>query len=895
MDTNSQLLRILFVEKAKAPLPGARRTLEAAGMQFTPKNAATRQAFIRALDEFSPELIVSDYALPRFEGMAALQYSQARDPALPFIFFTEPADAETAVACMKAGAADYVLKNQPERLPEAVKAALVKRTALLDQKTFEHARQKTISRFGTLMENFNGMIYCCRNDALWTMQYASPGVEQLTGYKAGDLVNNRRIAFAHLIHPDDRPAVWNEVQQALEKGNSFTCQYRIRDINGSEKWVLEQGHGVFSEQGVIEALEGIISDITTHKHTEQALLEKEQKYRFLTENISDVVFTCEGNGSYTYVSPSHKQVLGRGKEVIGRSVMAHVHPDDREAIWQVFSEAFVNGVLARGVYRYQHPTRGYIWLESCGQRHTDASHQTQAIITSRDISERKWAEEALKISEAKFRSIFDFSYQGIALTEAATGRLAEVNNKFCELTGYTRQELIGRTTTELNFYTPADRERFIRELAEAGQVQGLEMDFKAKDGRILNSLMFARIMEISGCSYILTLFLNTTEQKQMEAQLLQSQKMEAVGRLAGGVAHDFNNMLSVILGYAEMSLSALPPGSPVRQNLHEIHQAARRSSSLVRQLLAFSRRQAVEPRGIDLNQAIKDQQRMLGRLIGENISISFNPGRNLWPIRMDPAQLDQILANLAVNARDAIAEVGAVTIETANTTLETARRHPSEDFKPGDYVLLSFSDTGQGMDAKTREQIFEPFFTTKDKDQGTGLGLATIYGVVRQNQGLITVESEPGRGTTFKLYFPRFAGEARPPEQNPDSGELSGNETILLVEDQEQVLELTRMMLEMHGYSVRPALTPAAALAICRETADPIHLLLTDVIMPEMNGKELKNQVQNLRPDIRTLFMSGHTEDIIAKNGILDEGVAFIQKPFSNEELAKKVRLILDQ
>ena len=889
------MLRILFVDKAAAPFSIARQTLEAAGIQFSWENAATRDEFIRALEVFSPELIISDYALPRFEAMAALQDSQARNPSIPLIFFTDPTDEETAVACMKAGAADYILKNHPERLPEAVRAALEKKTALLDKNTFENARRNSISRFGTLMENFNGMIYRCRNDALWTVQYASPGVEQLTGYKASDLVNNRHIAYAHLIHPDDRDPVRDTVQKALKRGNSFTCQYRIRDIHGFEKWVLEQGHGVPSGDGPIETIEGLISDITVHKKTEHALLENERKYRFLAENISDIVFTCDEKGNYTYISPSHKQLLGRGKEVIGRSVLEHVHPDDLAPMRQLFSEAFVKGIQARGMYRYSHPTRGYIWLESSGQRHMDANLSPQAIITSRDISERKWAEEALKISEAKFRSIFDFSYQAIALSEAETGRLAEVNNKLCELTGYTRQELIGRTTTELNFYTAADRKRFIRELADAGEVQGLEMDFKAKDGSMLNSLMFARTMEINHRPYILTLFLNITEQKQMEAQLLQSQKMEAVGRLAGGVAHDFNNMLSVILGYTEMSLSALPADSGLHQNLHEIHQAARRSSSLVRQLLAFSRRQAVEPRSIHLNQAIREHKRMLDRLIGENISISFQAGKAVWPILMDPAQLDQILANLAVNARDAISQVGNVDIATANITLDRNFRHPFNEVKPGDYVLLSFSDDGQGMEAKTLKQIFEPFFTTKAKGQGTGLGLATIYGIVRQNQGLITVESEPGKGTTFKLYFPRFDGERSPTDQPPISAELSGNETILLVEDQKQVMELARMMLEMRGYSIHCALTPAAALAICRKTPDPIHLLLTDVIMPEMNGKELKNQVQALKPGIRTLFMSGHTEDVIARNGILDEGVAFLQKPFSSEELAKKVRLILDQ
>lgn len=886
-----QLPRILFIERPEKSDSLARQALEQEGMAFAGQRVSPGDAFVRGLETFAPQLVISSAACPDSDALTALERARSHDPALPFLFFTATPDADAAVQFMKAGATDYIAQKKPSRLVTAVREALEPK-----KPPPAPPASKTVPAPATglaaLMENFNGMVYRCKNDSLWTMEFISPGVEQLTGYRAADLINNRTVAYAHLIHPEDQKMVWETVQAATSEGAPFTCQYRITDKNGREKWVWEQGRQVKGEPG---AVEGLIADITGHKRTEQALHLSEKRYRFLAENISDIILASDAEGNYTYISPSHYHLLGRGEEVLGRSLFEHIHPEDIPGVQQIFADAFASGAEAKATYRYLHPTRGYIWLESTGRRHTDADKTPGAIITSRDISERKWAEEALQISEAKFRSIFDFSYQAIALTEAETGKLVEVNNKFVELTGYTRAEVLGRTTTELGFYSSADRERFIREIRAAGELNGLEMDFKAKDGSILNAMMFARSLEISGRAYILTLFLNLTEQKQLEAQLRQSQKMEAVGRLAGGVAHDFNNMLSVILGYAEMALAELPQNSMIHKQIHEIHKAAERSTALVRQLLTFSRKQTVEPRALNLNQAVEDHKRMLDRLIGENVNIEFKPAKDLWHIRIDPAQIDQILANLAVNARDAISEFGSVRIETANHVAQKTETSPYTTALPGEYVMLAFSDNGEGMDSQTLEKIFEPFFTTKEKDRGTGLGLATLYGIVTQNEGHIRVDSAPGKGSRFALYFPRHKGDPASFVAPQANGDLSGHETILIVEDQAQVLKFTQMLLEKNGYSVLTASTPTEALQICRQTDQPIALLLTDVIMPEMNGKELKERIAELTPGIRALYMSGYTEDVIAQNGIVDTNIEFIQKPFSNRELASKIRQVLNQ
>jgi len=383
------------------------------------------------------------------------------------------------------------------------------------------------------------------------------------------------------------------------------------------------------------------------------------------------------------------------------------------------------------------------------------------------------------------------------------------------------------------------------------------------------------------------------QQHQLELQLHQGQKMEAIGRLAGGVAHDFNNMLTVILGYAELMKKYVPGDSPLTKNLLGIEKAALRSRDMTRQLLALSRQQIVAPRLLNLNEQLVTTNQTLARLIGEDIDISFRPTVGLWNVRIDPSQLDQIIINLAVNARDALPGGGKLTIETANRSFDEAycRAHPG--FSPGDYVLLSVSDNGTGMDQETMANIFEPFFTTKEIGKGTGLGLATVYGIVKQNEGFINVDSEPWEGTTFRIYFPRSVGHDEISGKIPEAALASGSGTILLVEDDDMVRELTTSMLETIGYRVVVAETPFAALAFCERRDEKIDLLLTDVVMAGMKGTELQNRVAVIRPGIRVLFMSGYTSNVIVHHGILDKGVNYIQKPFSMNDLSQKIRSVM--
>lgn len=515
----------------------------------------------------------------------------------------------------------------------------------------------------------------------------------------------------------------------------------------------------------------------------------------------------------------------------------------------------------------------------------------------------KRTQEALRESQERYCATFHASPDAINVNRLEDGLYVDVNEGFTRLTGFTREDVIGRTSLEISIWAdPEDRKRLVAELRQKGFCENLEAGFRKKDGSIGIGLMSARVITLAGAPHIVSITREITaikegekERKRLEEQLQQAQRLESVGRLAGGVAHDFNNMLGVILGRTELALLAVAPGSALHNDLLEIQKAARRSADLTKQLLGFARRQTAAPRVLDLNGTISGMLGMLRRLIGEDIDLAWMPGGELHRVKIDPAQLDQILANLVVNARDAIEDVGKITIETENVTLgaEYCRERPF--VVPGSYVCLIVSDTGCGIEKEIIDKIFEPFFTTKDEGKGTGLGLATVYGIVKQNEGHIAVYSEPGRGTTFKVYLP--AHEERPAVlENGGAGEppKGGRETVLLVEDEPMFLEMGERMLKQLGYRVISARGPMDALEKASGYDGDISLLITDVVMPDMNGKELSERIIASRPGIRCLFTSGYTANVIARHGVLKEGVLFIQKPFSLRDLADKVRSALD-
>jgi two-component system, cell cycle sensor histidine kinase and response regulator CckA len=512
------------------------------------------------------------------------------------------------------------------------------------------------------------------------------------------------------------------------------------------------------------------------------------------------------------------------------------------------------------------------------------------------LKDLKAENQARKTKEAELQRVIMAIEQAgevVVITDAG-GTIQYVNPAFETVTGYIREEAVGQNPRILK--SGRQGEAFYRELWEtisSGRSWEGRMVNKRKDGTLYTEdANISPVRDASGriVNYV-AVKRDITEHLRLADQFEQAQKMESVGRLAGGVAHDFNNMLGIILGYAEIALYEADRGTPLHENLTEIRKAAHRSTDLTRQLLAFARKQTIDPRVLNLNATVEGMFNMLRRLIGEHIDLAWLPGADLWPVKMDPAQIDQILANLCVNARDAIADVGKVTIETENVSLDEAYCAGHAGFVPGEYVMLAVSDNGCGMDDETMRNLFEPFFTTKGVGKGTGLGLSTVYGIVKQNDGFINVTSEPGRGTTFKITIPRHAGSIVEASAASAAELPQGHgETLLLVEDEPALLNMGKEMLEKLGYTVLSAGAPRDAMRLADEHAGEIHLLMTDVVMPEMNGRDLAERLLANNPGMKCLFMSGYTADVIARHGALDEGVHFIQKPFSMGDLAVKVR-----
>ena len=502
-------------------------------------------------------------------------------------------------------------------------------------------------------------------------------------------------------------------------------------------------------------------------------------------------------------------------------------------------------------------------------------------------------------SEQRYRSLVENTMDGYFICKIPSGKFAFFNQRACDIYGYTMTEALELTVWDV--IIPDDHPRIRQRIQDRKEGKNLTSERQIytavrKDGSTFRAEISTSLVVHSREFAVQGTLRDVTENERLQTQLQQAQKMEAVGRLAGGVAHDFNNMLSVIIGNAEMALDQIDLHHPIYENLEEIRNAGERSADLTRQLLAFARKQTVSPKVLHLNQILSEGIKMLKRLIGEDIDLEWLPGETVWPVKIDPSQIDQILANLCVNARDAIADVGKITIETGNAEVDKIYCNDHPGLQPGEYVLLTVSDNGCGMDADMLGNVFEPFFTTKAPGKGTGLGLAMVYGVVKQNNGFVDVHSEPGQGTTFTIYLPRYRTQvAVLPEKVRNRSIARGQETILLVEDEPSILKMTAMILERLGYWVVAARTPGEAIRLAQEHVGEIHLLLTDVIMPEMNGRDLAKRILSIYPSLKRLFMSGYTANVIAHHGVLDEGVNFIQKPFSQKQLGVKVRSALDK
>ncbi len=631
------------------------------------------------------------------------------------------------------------------------------------------------------------------------------------------------------------------------------------------------------------------------ERTGEALQDSEKRYRRLFESAKDGILILDADtGKVVDVNPFLLRLLGYSYETLfGQYIWELGVFKDIAASKDAFKTLQDNEYIRYDDLPLETHDGRPIAVEFVSNVYlVDHSKVIQCNI--RDITERKRDDAEHKRMMAAIEQLAET----IVVTDAQ-GIIQFVNPAFRRTTGYSREEAIGQNPRILK--SGAQDEQFYRNLWDtisSGKTWEGRMVNKRKDGILYTEeSTISPIRNTSGqiVNYV-AVKRDISEHLRLTAQFQQAQKMEAVGLLAGGVAHDYNNMLSVILGYTELALNTVDPDKTLHTDLEEIQKAAIRSTEITRQLLAFARKQTINPVVLDLNQNVESMLKMLRRLIGEDINLAWLPESGLCPIKIDPVQVNQILANLCVNARDAIADVGKITIETGNAVFDETYCADHAGFVVGEYVLLAVSDDGCGMDKETLDQIFEPFFTSKGVGQGTGLGLSMVYGIVKQNNGFINVYSEPGKGTTFRIYLPRHAGQAID-IQREEAAEipLSRGETVLVVEDEPALLKMDKKILEQLGYRVLAAGTPGGAIGLAEEHASEIHLLITDVVMPEMNGRDLAERMQSRYPSMKILFMSGYTANMIADRGVLDEGVNFIQKPFSMKDLAFKVREALGE
>lgn len=633
--------------------------------------------------------------------------------------------------------------------------------------------------------------------------------------------------------------------------------------------------------------------------TRRRLVEREELFQLITENVADMIAVVDMEGHRLYNSPSYHRVLGYSAEELQRSSsFEQIHPDDRHRVREAAMEARRTGVGSPLEYRMRHKNGNWRVLESAASVIRSRSGEPERlVIVNRDVTQRKDAEESLRVSESGFRSMIEDAPYGI-YRAGIDGKLLRANPALQKMLGYDNlDELLSASLPTHVFRNPSDFGGFKELLENASEFKDVEVELKRRDGAPITVRCTGRKVkgEHEGVPCFDVFAEDVTERRILERQLRMAGKMEAVGRLSGGIAHDFNNLLGVIIGYGQVLKRRLGAESDLLECAEEIEKAGQRAASLTRQLLAFSRQQILTPSILKLNDLVLDMAKMLPRLLGEDITVNTSLSSDLGMVKADQGQIEQVIMNLAVNARDAMPEGGTLRIETANVELDQgyAWQHPGA--KPGHYVMLAVVDSGTGIDPDTLTHIFEPFFTTKEVGKGTGLGLATVYGVVKQSGGYIWVESEPGHGASFQIFLPRIdEPTADIAATTPVDETVGGSETILLVEDSEALRKLTRSFLESHGFKVLVAQDGAEALEVEARHSGKIYLLLTDVVMPGMNGRALAERLLPKQPGMRVLYISGYTDSFVARHGVLEEGMILLHKPFTEEVLIRKVREVLD-
>lgn len=750
--------------------------------------------------------------------------------------------------------------------------------------------------FHLLVERLWGVAYVAEPGERGHWLYVSPRIDQLLGFSQEEWLADPEL-WSRQLHPDDKQWVLEDEQESSSTGGTNKIEYRLLRKTGEEVWVSDEALVLTGEEGVLWY--GVLSDITDRKSAEEQLVKSEERYRFLVQNAPDGITVIDSEGAVIYSSPANERILGwtAGGGGVG-SIFANIHPDDIEKARAAFTTLVEKpGLILPVVLRIRHSNGEWRWLEINASSMVDSPAIGGVVVNFRDVTERKRLESELRDTKARFEA----QYRGIPIP-TYTWRLTDddfvlvdSNIAAYEITNGAIPELIGIKASTMYRDRP-DIVADFRECAATRDSIRRDMEYEmSSTGELKHfSVSYAFVPP----DLIMVHTLDVTEQKQIEAeqrrledQLRQAQKMEAIGRLAGGVAHDFNNLLAVILNYAEFLKEELS-GDPARYaDLKEISAAAQRGARLVQQLLAFSRKQLVSPETLDLNEVVLAMEQLLRQAVGRDTEIEIASDPDLWSITADLGQIEQALLNLAVNARDAMTSGGRLSIHTSNLMVD-AESDWGTELTEGRYVRLEVTDTGTGMTDDVKSQIFEPFFTTKPVGAGTGLGLAMVYGAIKQASGHIRVTSRPGEGTSFELLFPAIA--AAPPftELHSQPAAATGRGLhILVVDDEPPVRKLIERILTKGGYDVRLAASGAEALAALDDSRIPIDLIICDVVMPQTSGQQLAQHAAAVRtPPPPVLFMSGYSDEVLAApDGAIPDEAAFVGKPFTPDDLLRSV------
>ena len=795
---------------------------------------------------------------------------------------------------------DELEERVAERVAELAAANEALRTENAERKRGEETLRQSEEKFRQLADNISDVFWMTSPD-LKVIHYVSPGYELIWGRSTESLYAKPQ-QWVEAILPEEREGVLAVFGTLTGTVSEVSVEYRIARPDGTVRWVHDRGFQVRNAAGILVRLTGIASDITERKQTEEALQRRQTELQVLFDLTPAMIFFKDTKNGILRVNKRFAETVGKPVADIKGKPYPEIHSEDAAKYYVDDLEVIQSGVPKLGIIETIRDREGKeIWVQTDKVPVCDKAGSVIGIVAMcQDITHRKKAEETLRLLNSAVLQ----SRESILITDAELDlpgpRVVFVNPAFTKMTGYSQEEAVGKTPRILQG-PRTDKtvlSRLRKNLEQGETFEGEAINYR-KDGKEFDlEWQIAPIRDVAGTiTHFLSIQRDITARKRFEAQLFQSQKMETVGKLAGGVAHEFNSILTAIIGQSELMLDDLPAGSPLRKSAAEIRKAASRAATLTRQLLAYGRKQFLKPETLDLNRVMASMDGMFHHLMGGDVDMQIIPARGLQAVKADAGQIEQVIMNMAINARDAMPNGGKLTLETANVTFdqESVGRYP--ELQEGDYVMLAITDTGRGMSAEVKARVFEPFFSTKEVGQGTGLGLSTCYGIIKQSGGHISVYSELARGATFKIYLPQVDQETKIRLQRRDSPALPcGTETILLVEDDPALREMAATLLRRLGYNVLAAANGIEALSLKQQRdIGHVDLLFTDVVMPHMSGKELAERVKALYPHTKILFTSAYTENSIIHQGVLNKGMALLQKPFTPSALAHKLRELLDQ